>query len=58
MKVKVKKLFSDVVAGVDRQPGETFECAKDRAEEILGKLGEGYVELVRTTRRAKKSEEE
>lgn len=57
MKVKVKKLFADTQAGVDRLPGETFECTKDRAEEILDRLGDEFVELVQTARRVKKVEE-
>lgn len=57
MKVKVKKLFMDVQAGVDRLPGETFECATERANEIVEKLGTEYVELVKATRK-KKTEEE
>ena len=53
MKVIVKKLFADNREGVDRLPGDVFECPKARAEEILEKLGEEYVEIVATKRAAK-----
>ena len=37
MQVKVLMKFIDRKAGVVRQPGEVFECSKERYDEIVGR---------------------
>ena len=43
-KLKVLREFSDLVEGVIRSPGETFECTEGRAKEIVSKLP-GFAEV-------------
>jgi hypothetical protein len=43
-KLKVLREFSDLVEGVIRSPGETFECTEGRAKEIVSVLP-GFAEI-------------
>ena len=46
MKVRVIKRFLDLKERRYRNPGDEFVTNKARAEELVKKLPEGYVELV------------
>ena len=48
--LKVLRDFSDLLDGVIRSPGETFECTEDRAKEIISKLP-GFAEVSRPQRK-------
>ena len=54
-KLKVLREFSDLVEGVIRSPGETFECTEDRAKEIISKLP-GFAEVSKPSRKAQQKE--
>ena len=49
-KLKVLREFSDLLDGVIRSPGETFECTDDRAKEIVSKLP-GFAEVSKPSRK-------
>ena len=48
--LKVLREFSDLVEGVIRSPGDTFECTEDRAKEIISKLP-GFAEISKPSRK-------